>query len=1418
MKKYLLFTFTLLLFIITDLSAQVNVQIIVQTPTPSSLSSWKTLPNVIQLIITNTTPNPYSNCIISIQVKNQNGTVVAKTKDWEWSKMPKFTIPGVPNVLMVNAPQLINNDVLWVDPQIQTTVTTTNTLPEGDYDFCVKIFDPYNNQLVNGGEKCQNISITLIEPPHLTMPEDQQLLVNTFPQFFWTPVNLPPYYVDVKYRLKIAKIYASQSPKDAINTNPAVLDKLIYGNSYQYLPSDFDLNSYTGEKGYAWQVQLYNGNAPLAIVGNEGKSEVWSFLPPVSDPTTLKLITPVNGSDFSPFNGLYKFEWDASKQKKSISGFILKIVEVNQGQTPETAMQSNQPVFYKDNIFQNLNHFYIQEEQNVFYDNVQYAWKMNTVSNAWGGIIDESEIRSFTARTNFVETLTAEKPLDNNVYPMDTISPGGFLFKWNRSKVTKSITEYKLIIVPVDSGQTASQATRDNTPVLEKTMNGQTTYYRIYPNQAVLENLKKYAWIVIATSSSYGNKVVAKTEPQLFSVTGAPNLAENVEYFYLNKTKIKVISTSNQNIDMYSGKGETSLWNGGPAFNVDFSNLKIRYVKVSGGDYRWKVIEGQIWSNITPVDIPLTINNAANPSLTAKVRISTFRATQSNTSVYGVVKITTPFLKYENNSTSALVLETSGDQISVDPVTKLNLDTIYFRKVLPEYNMIQPYGYKYQLSSFSRLQITNNKLNMYLDGSITLPDKYKDRDGKKMEFIFKSAPGFVFDVDQTGQATYYHLTNNNDLLMHIKNVKVDMYNAIVKVTDGEMNFNWQKFGLSPIPFNVNQGVEFKTSGFNSNVYMTNLNQNVTYRGYQLNVKKVRIKIINDVYSGQNYLQGEILVPFINQLASITLSINQNGAQGGEVTASFIQNWITLQKANEGAVELKSKIVSMAYFSYDNTFCFNAYFKFTCQGKKGLQTDQMAVSNVSIDSLGRLSIYGTDGNGWLQLPLAKTGNFNGFPITLTKFKIAQYQSAYNFSVGGKIVLSDNLSDAGGSDFAAGVDMPKGTQPGGMPPPMATLQSEPTSVAFGNGQSDFAGSVSYFENDPVFGNGFMATMSVMLHNPGDFGASSKILIGKTDNGNGFSYWYLQAQATLPAPGISTGILSISVRSFEGRIYSHMRHSGTGIMSDDYVPDSGADFGIYGNLGIETADNDGKTLWGNVALEVVIGPGFTSTLAGHLEILTSGWGNSDGMIKGNALITVSTSPKLFDANFDVSVNLKGALCAQGWMKMHIDENSWFLRVGTKENPITASLLCSSSGYHGYFNIEQNYTAFGMGYNFDTGYQEWGEGIGCWGRAWGGIEGDARIDYSPLQFTGTASLNGAAKIGVFVNIKVYKGRLTLLEGAASANMTIAFPDPVCFAGSVHAEGCIDPCPVFSCDICFGATLKVRYKNGSFALKDNCN
>ena len=64
MKKNILYLLIAVLLLSVFVKAQVNMSIIVQKPTPTSLSSWQSLPNVVQVIVSNTTMNPYPTCKI----------------------------------------------------------------------------------------------------------------------------------------------------------------------------------------------------------------------------------------------------------------------------------------------------------------------------------------------------------------------------------------------------------------------------------------------------------------------------------------------------------------------------------------------------------------------------------------------------------------------------------------------------------------------------------------------------------------------------------------------------------------------------------------------------------------------------------------------------------------------------------------------------------------------------------------------------------------------------------------------------------------------------------------------------------------------------------------------------------------------------------------------------------------------------------------------------------------------------------------------------------------------------------------------------------------------------------------------------------------------------------------------------------
>lgn len=1419
MKKIFFFFFaSTLMYSVSH--AQVNVTILLKKPVPRHLSELQTDPTELQLILNNTTPNPYSNCKITMKIKDSDGAVVARTKDTDIS-MPKFNIPAAPQVLMLSGTQLISSNALYIDPSIKTAVTTTNSLPEGSYQLCIDVYDSFGSEISTGGEKCEFFEINFSDPPSLIAPANQEILTNNFPQLSWTPVVVSPYIPGVQYRLRVAKMFVGQSAKNAIESNTPILDKFVSGTSYQYLQGDIDIDLDKTGKPCAWQVQAVNSvtHLPIEEIGNSGMSEAWSFIPPSGNPATLKLVAPADNAYLSPIGDFYTFTWDSKKQIKTITSFIIKIAEVKTGQTPEKAILVNTPVYLKDDIHYSLQSTHINKLTYPFIEQHKYAWQIFAYSTSYNGIIDTSKVWSFTAKNTGMDVLNIESPLNNSTFAPDTGQYQLFRLKWNTNNIVKTITNYNIKIVPYIAGQGLIQALTSNTPVYNKTGLSTEKFHVISSQSGILENDKKYVWILEATSTSYNNNVIAKSEPSLFTVTGAAVLADSVKTLELGKYILNVKTVTNKNANQFTGTAEVLLWVGGPQLTLPFQSLKI----VKGDPAfpgRWKVTGGEIWATVNPTEATLIVNEGIpTPKLTSTLSFNTVRLDINRSTIFGKVKLKTPLLKLEGNSPKNLIIESTEKWINIDPVSRFN-DTLQSPSN-PDINLYDPSGYKLAIIPGSKFLVHPLGSRMILEprlkGVVTLPVKFKNTQNENISIHFEDIFSFNFNIDLKNLAFYYKITTNNDLVLNAQKLNVDLYNGKVYVSKGAFVFDYTKFGMSPFEFTTST-IYFAPSGFNSSLQITTTGSSWTkFRGYKYITNSFYLNIGNGNFDTNCHLKGKVIIPFIKQSGDLTLYFTKNGITSSSITgtAAFVNKDLNLYTGAGGFQKLDINIQSIVYSTYDNKFWLNAYMTYKNSKGEGLITDPLAVNNVNIDSNGVVKFSNLPAGQWQVLNVNKAGKYNGFPLTIKQINVSIYNSAYHFNAGGDIILADNLSNTGGTKFAGGVAMPMNT--GGMVPLEGDgIESSPIAAEFGNNESDFVCIVKWFQNDPVYGKGFMAINKIKLHSPAEMEADSKILIGKTNNGNGFAYWYLEAGVVLPY-NIPCGNTGLGFRSFRGKIYSHMKQSGT-LANATYVPDPLNKFGIFGEVGMEDVSSGGNVIWGKVSFELRIGSGFSAQILGHVNVLASGFEQEDGYVKGDAVITFSSNPKLFDADFIVNVDVAGTFCATGRLQFHIDEDIWFMHIGTKEQPISTNLLCSMGGYNTFFTVDKNSTQFGVGYYFDTGEKRWGEVMGCFGRANGGMGANATLTYSPFQFSGSGYVSAHVVIGVFIDLEVWSGRKTLLNSNWEAAMEMTMPDPFCVAGKIHGSLCFDPCPIVSCDICAGATLKVRYKDGSFALKSTCN
>jgi len=1424
MKKFL---FIVAIFILMGLTsyAQINFQFIVKRPLPVKFSKWQQDPSIIQLLLINSSPTPYEKFQISLTITDENGNRVAYTKD-NHSRAKKFNInPGETKI--ISGPDLVNFKAVHYDKSIEDIIFTTNSLPEGNYLLCARIIDSLGNNIGIGGERCELISIFLPEPPTLISPYNRSTLINNLPQFVWTPVvGLDP-SIQVEYRIKIAKIFQGQTPRTAIETNVPILDKYVRATSYQYLPSDINLSNYTDDFGFAWQVQAVDANTKEPVTKSDGKSEVWSFFNQNNVISRINLISPDNNSKFSSANGLFYFTWNLSEQMSPISGFKLKIVEVNQGQSAFQAMKNNQPVFAKNDIPPTVFSVYINDDNTVLLNRKKYAWQVYSLGFQGGNILDSSEIRTFTVKSSLIDDIDLVSPANNSIITLDSVR-NVYNFKWSASQVQKPITNFILKIVPLLAGQTPEIAISNNFPVFNKNdIAPQESEFSIGKNQGVLTN-QKYIWQVQAVSRMFNNQVVGESDIWVFEVNSAPTTIENISSFTIGSYKIDIKNITNNSMMNFSGVGEFNLWQGAPKLTVNFDKLQLANYGVNN-NFDWRVVVGEIATPITPFVDTLEYNDPeipTNPTAgsqyvksSAFIEIKGIKFNPSSNLANAKISFKSPLIV--RGGSPNLTIETLDSWFNVNPISKVDSGLTKSRDRI-ESQLLTPRNFTYELDQTSEFIVSRNKLELKLNGIVTLPDNLKDKDGKIIKIKFNNVKGFKFNSDLKDEQLYYPI--NSELWAKINKVNVDLYLGLISLIEGSITINTSSLrNFDAVNLDDKDSVYLNDRGLSCKIVRNEQNQQASnFRGFRFTVKNFQLEVKDNLLRSVSNLLGDVKIPFLNQNAELRLQITNSGIGNGVIDPqSLNEQWIEIFNDTKSGTKINLKPIGIAYSSTQNHFKMNADIKYDNLPNRGLSTEEISVSNLTIDSAGTVSIEGANNLGAITLQDAKTGKFNGFPITIETFKIFS-SSEYQIEIDGTIVMTDDLSNDGGTPFNASVSIARNGVGGGKDaifelPSSGEIKIADIPLKFGNNSSKFNVKVKWFDDDPVYGKGFMAQTELEMKKPGVYKVQGKIMIGKTDNGNGFAYWFVEAGVEFGRP-IPIAFYDIGVKGFTGRVYSKMKHSGKGITASDYVPDKDSKFGVYAKVPICSFTDHGVKFWGYTDLEVTVGAGFTCVLHGKLYFLSKRYGDRDARITGEATISVSTNPLLFETEVNVNADFWRALCGQGNLKIHISEDDWYMKLGSRNNPITLDYMCGLGGYFGYFEILKTRSTLGFGYRFDTGEQRWGYGVGFFGRAWGSISFLGDVVYSPLQVFASATLNGNARIGAYIDMSVWSGTLTLLEGTVTANLQATFPDPFCFAGSIYARACIDPCPVFSCEICESTTMGIRYKNGNFELKTTCN
>jgi hypothetical protein len=262
----------------------VTVTVLLREPLPGEISAWRQDPTIVRVVVSSSAPTPaYPDARIGFELREfPSRRLLARSKD-EHPLQPRVSIPSGPMTVVFTGPEILHEEAVeLVATDIRDRVAATGMLPEGTYEFCVRLLDAQLRPIAATGSLCRTASVVLPDPPVLLTPADGSQLTTGTPLLSWTPVQ--PTLGPVQYRLRIVPIYDGQDRRSAIERNSPIYETVLSGTSLLYPPTAPPFALYPDATGFAWQVQaLLPDGRPAAR--NQGKSQIFVFLPPAPTPS-----------------------------------------------------------------------------------------------------------------------------------------------------------------------------------------------------------------------------------------------------------------------------------------------------------------------------------------------------------------------------------------------------------------------------------------------------------------------------------------------------------------------------------------------------------------------------------------------------------------------------------------------------------------------------------------------------------------------------------------------------------------------------------------------------------------------------------------------------------------------------------------------------------------------------------------------------------------------------------------------------------------------------------------------------------------------------------------------------------------------------------------------------------------------------
>ncbi len=157
-------------------------------------------------------------------------------------------------------------------------VQYANNLPQGNYNYCIEVYDALTNQKISQ-KSCTFYYFLYNEPPLLNLPNNHEVQFFQNPQnlvFTWTPRHINA--TNIEYQFALVELIDSVAPSNYAFAVGAPLYQTTTSNTILlYGPTEPQMIA--GRK-YAWRVKAVNqpGFGEDALFNNNGFSEIYDFI------------------------------------------------------------------------------------------------------------------------------------------------------------------------------------------------------------------------------------------------------------------------------------------------------------------------------------------------------------------------------------------------------------------------------------------------------------------------------------------------------------------------------------------------------------------------------------------------------------------------------------------------------------------------------------------------------------------------------------------------------------------------------------------------------------------------------------------------------------------------------------------------------------------------------------------------------------------------------------------------------------------------------------------------------------------------------------------------------------------------------------------------------------------------------------